>query len=124
MPLRFQPNDGDTFIALRSETAISFRAIVLDDWTIVDAASYNVLPTDIRLWVTVVPCTITFPLSSTITYDVLIKDGTETAGTSNIDTAFSGGETCDGQANVPINSDAGWVIIAPKPVGSGYTQTG
>lgn len=124
MPLRFQPNDGATFIVLRSETAISFRSIILDDWTVVDAASYTVLPTDIRLWVTVNPCTITFPLSSTITYDVLIKDGVGSAGTSAIDTAFSGGETCDGLSNVPINSDAGWVIIAPKPVGSGYTQTG
>lgn len=123
MPLRFQPNDGETLIALTSQQAISFRETTTA-WTRVTGATYTVTPDDRRLWVEVNPCTITFPLASTLTFDVIVKDGAGGAGTSSISTAFTSGETCDGLSNVPINSNYGWVIIGPKPVGSGYTQIG
>ncbi len=123
MPLRFQPVRGSSAIALVSQQAISYRETTTG-WTPVASASYTVLPTDRRLWVTANPCTVTFPLASTITYDVLIKDGAGGALTNNVSIAFSGGETCDGLSTVPINSNYGWTIIGPRYGGGGYAQIG
>lgn len=122
MPLRFAPTRNAGSMAIVTQLVYSLRTA--DGWTRVTAATYTVLPTDYRLWVEVNPCTVTFPLSSTMDHEVMIKDSVGTAGTSNITTAYSGGQTCDGQSNIPVNSNYGWVIIGPKPVGSGYTQTG
>lgn len=123
MPLRFSPNRGVTAVALVSRQAVSFIETATE-WTVVDSAAHTVTENDRRLWVTVNPCTITFPLSSNLTFDVIVKDAAGGAAANNIHTAYSGGETCDGLSDIPITSNYGWVIIGPKPVGSGYTQIG
>lgn len=123
MALRFSPNGSVGAIAIVTQQVLSQREATTE-WTTVSSATYTVTSSDRRLWVTVNPCTITFPLASTITYDVLIKDAAGTAFTNNINTAYTGGQTCDGSANVKITTDYGSVIIGPNPTDTGYTTTG
>lgn len=96
----------------------------LTGWRTVATPTDTVLPSDRQLWVTANPCTLTWPLSSTMTYDVRVQDGLGTAGANNIHNVFTGGETCSGVADVKVTSNGGFVVIGPRPVGAGYVKKG
>ena len=51
---------------------------------------------------------------------ILIKDFKGDANTNNIALTFTGGELCDGQATVTIDTNSGWVTINPNPSGGGW----
>jgi hypothetical protein len=101
----------------------------LTGWRTVSTATDTVLPTDRQLWVTANPCTLTWPLSSAMTFDVRVQDGLGTAGdgvggANNIHNVFTGGETCSGLADVKVTSNFGFVVIGKRPVGAGYVKKG
>jgi hypothetical protein len=53
---------------------------------------------------------------------VLFKDVNGDAATNNITFSFSGGELCDGQSEVIVDSNYGWVRLAPLPGGGAWYQ--
>jgi hypothetical protein len=53
---------------------------------------------------------------------VLFKDVNDDAATNNITLSFSGGELCDGQSEVIVDSNYGWVRLAPLPGGGAWYQ--
>ena len=120
--LRFQPNRGSSAVVLVS--TFFLQAITADGWTTVGSTPYAVLTTDFKLWVTVNPCTVVFPLSVTMEHDVLVKDGAGGAFANNIHNTFTGGEICDGSADRKITTDRGFLVIGPKPTDDGYTLVG
>ena len=64
------------------------------------------------------------PLSASMAYPfpILFKDIRGDAAANNITLSFSGGETCDLQTTIVIDSSFGWVRIAPNPSGTGWFQ--
>ncbi len=125
---RFEPagNIASTNVQKAIQELDSEKVAVTDitAWTTVAGATYTVLPSDRNLWVTANPCTITWPLSATITYEVLVKDGNGGANANNIHNVPSGAETIDGSTDRKITTNRGWLRIKPNPTGNGYTLVG
>ena len=65
------------------------------------------------------------PVAASMLYGqpVLFKDLKGDAGTNNITIEFNGGELCDGQSTLVINSSYGWVTINPTPGGGSWYQS-
>ena len=104
---------------LLNPTTITSGATALDP--------YDVLVTDTRILFNKTVGAASYalmPLSSTMTYPfgVLIKDYKGDAPTNNITVTFSGGELCDGQSEVVIDSFYGWATLFPRPDGTGWYQ--
>ena len=55
-------------------------------------------------------------------FPILFKDFKGDAETNNITISFTGGQLCDGQSQVTITNDYGWVRIAPGPAGGAWFQ--
>jgi hypothetical protein len=55
---------------------------------------------------------------------VLFKDINGDAATNIITVTFSGGELCDGEAELQITTVYGWFEITPKPGGGAWYQSG
>lgn len=62
------------------------------------------------------------PIAASVIYQngILIKDLLGTADQFPITITFSGGETCDGLAQIQITTAYGWFYIAPNPGGTGW----
>jgi hypothetical protein len=89
---------------------------------------YNIKSTDTRILIvagSVGPTTLIAPLAASmiVPFPVLIKDTIGNAFNDNITTTFTGIELCDGQAEVVISSDYGWVTINPTPGGGSWYQS-
>ncbi len=55
-------------------------------------------------------------------FPILFKDFKGDAETNNITISFTGGQLCDGQSQVTITNDYGWVRIAPGPGGGSWYE--
>ncbi len=55
-------------------------------------------------------------------FPILFKDFKGDAETNIITISFTGGQLCDGQSQVTITNDYGWVRIAPGPAGGAWFQ--
>ena len=94
------------------------------------ASPYSIETTDTRILFNktlVTPSFAVAPLASTMLYEqpVLLKDlkGNAGDGTNTITISFTGGELCDGQSTLVINSSYGWVTINPTPGGGSWYQS-
>jgi len=89
---------------------------------------YEILPTDSRILVDKTVGAATFieaPLAVTMLsqFPVLIKDEKGDAATNNITITFDDAGGCDGQAEVVIDTNYGWVTINPRPGGGGWYES-
>ena len=92
------------------------------------ASPYLILPTDGTLLFdkTVgAPSYAQAPLAASmlLTGAIIIKDLKGDAATNNITVVFTSGELCDGQSQVVVNNDYGWVRITPTPGGGSWFQS-
>lgn len=91
---------GSPYAVLSTDTRVLFNKAV-------GAASYALLAT-----------------SSTYPVSILFKDLKGDAATNNITIEFSGGELCDGQPTVVINTNYGFVSLTPLAAGGFYVSGG
>lgn len=88
---------------------------------------YSILTTTARILLNKTagsPSYLVAPLAAgVISPSVLIKDFKGDAFTNNITVTFTGGELCDGQSQVVIDSAYGWATINPTPGGGSWYQS-
>lgn len=88
------------YAVLTTDTAILFRKTI-------PSASFAVMPSAVSM---------KFP------GPVLFKDLKGDAASNKVTVSFTGGELCDGLGSVVIDSDYGWVRIAPVEGGGAWYQ--
>lgn len=92
--------------------------------TVIAAGTYVALTTDTYILINrTVPAAggVRLPASaSKVGFPIVVKDIAGDGATHNTSVTFTGGETCDGQATITINSNYGGYRFAPLPAG-GWT---
>lgn len=111
--------------ATDAAAALAAAIALLTGWRTISTATDTVLPTDRNLFVTANPCTLTFPLASTMTdAEVLVVDGGGGALANNIHNVCTGGELISGSADRKITTNYGFLRIKRNPSATGYALVG
>lgn len=120
------PGDPST-AANYSMTAAQMAALIpglITPTILEDEAAYASVATDIRILVKntgALTSAITMLLATNYSQPVLIKDiGGFASAPNPISISFTGGESCDGETTVTIETAYGWVWLNPLAAGGFY----
>lgn len=104
-------------VGLTSAQLMAFLSGVSSPTILADAAAYASVATNLTILVDntgALTTTITLLAAADYSAPILIKDiGGFASGPNPISLVFTGGELCDGAAQVDIDAAYGWVVLVP-----------